>query len=181
MEKSRLEKLYLDKIRLALQKQLGLENVMQVPKLLKIVLNIGVKEAVSDVKTLQVAENVLTAISGQKPVRRLARKSIASFKLREGMPIGAKVTLRRNRMYEFLDRLISLSLPRIRDFQGVPRKFDGRGSYNLGITDSLIFPEIDFGVGQKITGLNITIQTSAKQDDEGLILLEHFGMPFKKI
>ena len=181
MQKTRLENLYLNEIRSKLKEQLGLNNIMEVPKLLKIVLNIGVKEAVSDIKTLQLAENILTSISGQKPIRCKARKSLASFKLREGMPIGAKVTLRRNRMYEFLDRLISLSLPRIRDFQGISKKLDGRGGYNLGIKDSLIFPEIDFGVGQKISGLNITIQTSAKKDEQGLALLEHFGMPFKKI
>lgn len=180
MEKTRLERLYLDKICPQLKNQLGLSNIMEVPRLVKIVLNIGVKEAIGDVKALEMAEQVLSSISGQTPVRRKARKSIASFKLREGMPIGASVTLRRSRMYEFLDRLINLSLPRIRDFQGVKRTFDGRGSYNLGIKDSLIFPEIDFGVGQKVSGLNITIQTSAKRDDHGLMLLEQFGMPFTK-
>lgn len=180
MEKTRLEKLYLDKIRSDLKEKFGLKNVMRVPKLIKIVVNIGVKEAVSDAKALQAAEDLLISIAGQKPVRRLARKSIASFKLREGMPIGAKVTLRRDRMYEFLDRLINLALPRIRDFQGVSTKFDGRGSYNLGIKDSLIFPETSFGVGQKVSGLNVTIHTSAESDEHGFALLEQFGMPFKK-
>jgi large subunit ribosomal protein L5 len=180
MEKTRLERLYLDKISPLIKSELGLSNVMETPRLLKIVINIGVKEAIQDSKALDVAKDILKKITGRQPISRKASKSIASFKLREGMPIGASVTLRRAAMYEFLDRLINLSLPRIRDFQGVNRKFDGRGSYNLGIKDSLIFPEIDFGVGQKVSGLNITIQTSAKRDDHGLMLLEKFGMPFKK-
>jgi len=179
MEKARLEGLYLETIRPSLQKELHLKNTMQTPRILKVVLNVGIKEA--DSKILQHVEEVVTTVAGQRAVRCLARKSIASFKLREGMPIGVMVTLRRKRMYEFLDRLISLALPRIRDFQGVSRKFDGQGNYNLGIKEWTIFPEIDFVVGQKILGLNITIQTSAETDDAGMTLLEKFGMPFKKI
>lgn len=178
MEKARLEELYNTKIRTELQNALDLKNVMQVPKLLKIVVNVGVKDA--DSKALQHVEEVITTITGQRAVRTKARKSLASFKLREGMPIGVMVTLRGQKMYEFLDRLINLALPRIRDFQGVTRSFDGRGNYNLGIKESTIFPEIDFGVGQKVFGLNVTIATSATNDLHGLRLLEQFNMPFKK-
>lgn len=180
IEKARLGQLYLNKIHSDLKQKYVFKNPMQVPKLIKIVVNIGVKEAVSDSKALIQAEDVLAAITGQKPSRRLARKSIASFKLREGMAIGTMVTLRRKKMYEFLDRLVSLSLPRIRDFQGVTRNFDGRGSYNLGIKEYSIFPEVDLVLGQKMLGLNITIHTSAKNDEHGFALLESFGMPFKK-
>jgi large subunit ribosomal protein L5 len=181
MDKARLEKLYLEKIRTQLKDEFNLSSIEQVPGLIKVVINIGVKEAISDSKALQQAEAVVTAIAGQKAVRRLARKSIAGFKLREGMPIGVMVTLRRRQMYEFLDRLISLALPRIRDFQGVTRNFDGRGNYNLGVQEWTVFPEIDFVVGQKISGLNITVNTSAANDGHALRLLECFGMPFKKI
>jgi len=181
MKRSRLEKLYVENIRPALQKELGIENIMEVPRLVKIVVNIGVKEAVSNSKALQSAERLVDAIAGQKSMRRLARKSIASFKLREGMPIGVMVTLRRAMMYEFLDRLINLALPQIRDFQGVSKKLDGRGSYNLGIKEATIFPEIDFGVGEQVFGLNVTIQTTADQDERGFALLKHFGMPFRKM
>ncbi|HTM06570.1 MAG TPA: 50S ribosomal protein L5 [Patescibacteria group bacterium] len=181
MKKARLEQLFLEKIHPELKSTLGLKNPMKVPSLQKIVLNVGVKEAIGDSKVLSQAEQILTDISGQKPSRRLARKSIASFKLREGMPIGVMVSLRRRKMYEFLDRLINLALPRIRDFQGVARNFDGMGNYNLGIKESSIFPEIDLAVGQKVLGLNVTIHTSAENDEYGLKLLELFGMPFKKI
>lgn len=181
MEKARLERLFIEKIHPELQKMLALNNPMKVPVLKKIVLNIGVKEAISDSKVLSQAEDIVMAISGQKPSRRLAKKSIASFKLREGMPIGVMVSLRRRKMYEFLDRLINLALPRIRDFQGVTRSFDGMGNYNLGIKESSIFPEIDLAVGQKVLGLNITIHTSANDDEAGFKLLELFGMPFKKL
>ncbi len=180
MGKSRLEKLYVENIRPELKKELGIENIMEVPRLLKIVVNIGVKEAVSNSKALQAAERLVDTITGQKSVRRLARKSIASFKLREGMPIGVMVTLRRELMYEFLDRLINLALPQIRDFQGVSIKLDGKGNYNLGIKEATIFPEIDFGVGEQVFGLNVTIQTTAGQDERGIALLKHFGMPFRK-
>jgi large subunit ribosomal protein L5 len=180
MEKSRLEELYNTTIRPQLLKDLGLKNIMEVPKISKIVLNVGVKDAVADSKVLQLVTDVLAKISGQAPVKTLARKSIAGFKLREGMAIGAMVTLRGRRMYEFLDRLISLSLPRVRDFQGVPVKLDGRGNYNLGIKEWTIFPEIEYSVGDKVYGLNITIQTTARADKHGFELLKSFGMPFRK-
>jgi len=180
MNKSRLAKQYNDEIRLQLQQQLGMDNVMMVPKILKIVMNIGVKEAVSDSKALQESMDVLAKISGQRPVKRLARKSIAGFKLREGMAIGAMVTLRGQMMYEFLDRFITLALPKVRDFQGLPTKLDGRGSYNIGVKDWTIFPEIDFDLAKKAHGMNITIQTSARKDEHGLALLRAFKIPFRK-
>lgn len=180
MEKARLEERYNITIRPQLLKDLGFKNIMEVPKISKIVLNVGVKDAVADSKVLQLVTDVLEKISGQAPVKTLAKKSIAGFKLREGMAIGAMVTLRGKRMYEFLDRLISLSLPRVRDFQGVPVKFDGRGGYNLGIKEWTIFPEIEYSVGDKIYGLNITIQTTAIEDKHGFELLKNFGMPFRK-
>jgi large subunit ribosomal protein L5 len=180
MKKSRLAKQYNDDIRPALQEQLGLSNVMMVPKLLKIVLNVGLKEAVSDSKVVQEAMSVLEKIAGQRCVKRLARKSIAGFKLREGMPIGAMVTLRGDMMYEFLDRFITLALPKVRDFQGLPTKLDGRGGYNIGIKDWTIFPEIDFELGKKVHGMNITIQTSSSDDKNAYALLQAFKMPFKK-
>lgn len=178
MAKSRLEELYSTEIRSKLKDQLGLSNVMLVPKLEKIVLNIGVKDAVSDSKSLKNVETVLEKISGQKPVRTKARKSIAGFKLREGMPIGVKVTLRSQIMFEFLDKLISLALPKVRDFQGIKTKLDRRGNYNLGIKEWNIFPELDYDVSDKVRGLNITLHTSASNDEHGLALLKSFGMPF---
>jgi large subunit ribosomal protein L5 len=181
MNKSRLAIKYNDEIRSQLQKQFEFDNVMMVPKLLKIVLNIGVKEAVSDSKALQESMDVLGKISGQRCVKRLARKSIAGFKLREGMAIGAMVTLRGDMMYQFLDRLVTLSLPKVRDFQGLSTKLDGRGNYNIGIKDWTIFPEIDFDLGKKSHGMNITIQTSARKDEHGLALLQAFDIPFKKL
>lgn len=180
MNKSRLSVKYKDEIRTKLQEQLSLSNIMMVPKLLKVVLNVGVKEAVSDSKALQGAMDILAQISGQHVSKRFARKSIAGFKLREGMAIGAMVTLRGTMMYEFLDRFITLALPKVRDFQGLPTKLDGRGSYNIGIKDWTIFPEIDFDFGKKAHGLNITIQTSAKKDEHGLALLRAFSIPFRK-
>jgi large subunit ribosomal protein L5 len=180
VDKARLEEHYLSKIRPTLQKKLELDNVMQIPRISKIVLNVGVKDAVSDSKILQNVITILGAIAGQRPVRTVARKSIASFKLREGMPIGAMVTLRRAAMYEFLDRLINLALPKVRDFQGVSNRFDGRGNFNLGVKESTIFPEIDFGMGEKAYGLNISIQTTAKTDAHAYELLKEFGMPFRK-
>jgi large subunit ribosomal protein L5 len=180
MKKSRLAKKYNDEIRPALQTQLGLNNIMMVPKLLKVVLNVGSKEAVSDSKALQEAMTVLEKISGQHAVKRLARKSIAGFKLREGMPIGAMVTLRGNVMYEFLDRFISFALPKVRDFQGLSTKFDGRGGYNIGVKDWTIFPEVEFDISKKMHGLNITIQTSSSDDKSAFALLQAFNMPFKK-
>lgn len=178
--KTRLEELYSSSIRPALKDQLQLNNVMQVPKLVKIVLNVGVKEAVADLKELKIVEQVLREVTGQNPVRCEARKSIAAFKLREGRAIGVMVTLRRKLMYAFLDRLRNLYLPNIRDFQGLSHKFDGRGNYNIGIKEWTIFSEIGFGTGQKVHGLNITIHTSAKNDKHGFALLEHFGIPFKR-
>lgn len=180
MKKSRLAKRYVDSIRPELQTQLGLDNVMMVPKLVKIVLNVGLKEAVSDSKALQEAMNVLEKISGQRCVKRLARKSIASFKLREGMPIGAMVTLRGDVMYEFLDRFISFALPKVRDFQGLPTKLDGRGGYNIGIKDWTVFPEVEFDISKKMHGLNITIQTSSSDDKSAYELLKAFSIPFRK-
>lgn len=181
MNKSRLAIKYNDEIRPQLQKQLALDNIMMVPKLLKIVLNVGVKEAVSDSKALQESVDVLAKIAGQRAVKRLARKSIAGFKLREGMAIGAMVTLRGTMMYEFLDRLISLALPKVRDFQGLPTKLDGRGSYNIGIKDWTIFPEVEFELGKKTHGMNISIQTSSHKDEYGLALLQAFNVPFRKL
>src|SRR5438477_12253896 len=178
MKKSRLAKKYNDEIRPALQKQLGLNNVMMVPKLVKVVLNVGSKEAVSDSKALQEAMTVLEKISGQHAVKRLARKSIAGFKLREGMPIGTMVTLRSDVMYEFLDRFISFALPKVRDFQGLSTTFDGRGGYNIGIKDWTIFPEVEFDISKKMHGLNITIQTSSSDDKSAFALLQAFNMPF---
>jgi len=180
MNRSRLAKKYSDEVRSQLQQQLGMDNIMMVPRFQKIVLNIGVKEAVSDSKALEASIDVLKKISGQRPIKRLARKSIAGFKLREGMAIGAMVTLRGDMMYEFLDRFITLALPKVRDFQGLPTKLDGRGSYNIGIKDWTIFPEIDFDIAKKAHGMNITIQTSAREDAHGLALLKAFNMPFRK-
>jgi len=178
--KPRLEKQYKEEIVAQLQKDLQLKNVMQVPKIEKIVLNIGVKEAVSDSKALKVVEEVLGSISGQKTVRTIAKKSIAGFKIRKGMPLGAMVTLRNDRMYEFLDRLINFSLPMVRDFHGVSTKLDRQGNYNLGIKEWVIFPEVDYETSNKIYGLNISIQTSTKNDAHAFELLKSFGMPFKK-
>jgi large subunit ribosomal protein L5 len=180
MEKARLEELYGATIKPQLQKKLSIKNVMEVPRITKIVLNVGVKDAISDSKAIQSVYDTLMKIAGQVPVRTYAKKSIAGFKLREGMPIGVKVTLRGQRMYEFLDRLINLALPKVRDFQGVPSKFDGRGNYNLGIKEWTIFPEVDYDIGSKIHGLNVTIHTTAHNDERALALLESFGMPFRR-
>ncbi|KIX85297.1 50S ribosomal protein L5 [Vermiphilus pyriformis] len=179
-EKARLHSLYEEKIKHDLMTQLALKNIMQVPRLEKVVLNVGVKDAVGDSKVIAGVKDTIAKITGQAPVRTLARKSIAGFKLREGMPIGVMVTLRGRAMYEFLDKLINLSLPKVRDFQGVGRKFDGRGNYNLGVKEWIIFPEIDYGATEKIHGMNITIHTSARTDEQGFKLLEQFGMPFRK-
>jgi len=181
MKKARLEQLYSKKIRLALKKQLELKNIMQVPQISKIVLNVGVKEAITDSKVLSLVMNTIAQISGQWPIKKLARKSIAGFKMRKGMPIGVMVTLRKKEMYEFLDRLISLALPKVRDFQGLSSRFDGRGNYNLGIKEWIIFPEVEYDVAKRIHGFNITIQTTAKNDVQGLALLKAFNMPFRKI
>ena len=177
--KARLETDYSETIRPALQASLGLSNRMQVPRLEKIVVNVGVKEAVSDSKVLAQVMKTLDAIVGQKSVKRLARKSIAGFKIREGMPIGVCVTLRGHHMYTFLDKLINLALPKVRDFQGVPIKLDGRGNYNVGIKEWSIFPEVDT-TQEKMFGMNITIHTSAHEDESARQLLKSFGMPFSK-
>ena len=180
MAKSRLEELYNTEIRHQLQKDLALKNVMEIPKISKIVINVGVKDAVKDSKVLKDVVDVVSKITGQLPIKTLAKKSIAGFKLREGMPIGVCVTLRRRMMYEFLDRLINISLPEVRDFQGVSNKFDGKGNYNLGVKEWTIFPEIEYSVGDKVCGLNITIATTAKDDKSAFELLKKFGMPFKR-
>ncbi|MGV3758936.1 MAG: 50S ribosomal protein L5 [Actinomycetota bacterium] len=177
----RLKAKYDSEIRSALKDQLGLDNVMQVPRLDKIVLNMGVGAAVAQPSLLEGAVKDLTVIAGQKPIVTKAKKSIAGFKLREGNAIGAKVTLRGARMWEFLDRLISLSIPRIRDFRGLnPRAFDGRGNYTFGVTEQLIFPEIDYDSIDVPRGMDITIVTTAKTDAEGKALLDAFGFPFKR-
>ncbi len=170
---------YREELQPSLQQQLGFSNVNQVPRLEKIVVNMGVGDAVKDGRMLDAALEDLTTITGQKPVITKARKSIAGFKLREGMSIGAKVTLRGDRMWEFLDRLVSLALPRIRDFRGLdPRSFDGHGNYTLGVTEQLIFPEVDYDRVLKVRGMDITIVTTARNDDEGRALLAAFGFPF---
>lgn len=181
MEATRLKELYNKQLRSELKKDLGLSNIMEVPRLEKVVLNVGVRDAVSDAKSLQAVVDVVKKVSGQAPIKTKARKSIAAFKLREGMPIGVKVTLRGNRMYEFVDRLVSLALPKMRDFQGITRKLDGRGNYNLGIKEWTLFPEVDFDEAKSLKqGLNITFHTSAKTDDQALALLKGLGLPFKK-
>jgi large subunit ribosomal protein L5 len=171
---------YHQEIKPALQKELDLENTMAVPRLEKIVINMGLGEATQNSKMLDPLVGDLATIAGQKPVTTRARKSIAAFKVREGMPIGAMVTLRGDKMYEFLDRLISIALPRVRDFRGVSTKsFDGRGNYTLGIRDQLIFPEIDYSKVDKLKGMNITIVTTAQDDNSARALLKQFGMPFR--
>ncbi len=178
---ARFKEYYVKEIMPALKAEYGYSNVNQIPRLVKIVLNMGLGEAVADVKIIDKAVAELTLIAGQKPVVRKARKSIASFKLREGMPVGCSVTLRGGRMYEFLDRLINAVLPRVRDFRGVPPKgFDGRGNYTMGLGDQSVFPEIDYDAIDKLRGMNITIVTTAGSDDEGRSLLAAFGMPFRK-
>ena len=174
-----LKKDYLERIVPALQKEFNYSTVMQVPVLKKIVINQGLGEATADKKIIETAINELTAITGQKAVATLSRKDISNFKLRKIMPIGVMVTLRRERMYEFLERLVRVSLPRIRDFKGIESKLDGRGNYTLGIQEQIIFPEINIDSITKIMGMNITFVTSAKTDEEGYALLKAFGLPFK--
>ncbi|MBV9827024.1 MAG: 50S ribosomal protein L5 [Alphaproteobacteria bacterium] len=176
---TRLSEQYNTKVRTSLMQEFGYKNPMQVPRLEKIVVNMGVGEAVQDGKKMDAAVANLTAITGQHPVVTRARKSIATFKLRENMPIGCKVTLRRDRMYEFLDRLITVALPRVRDFRGVSTKsFDGRGNYALGLKEQLVFPEIDYDRVDTVRGMDIVIVTTAKTDDEARALLKGFDMPF---
>lgn len=178
---SRLKEKYLNEVSPALMSKFGYKSVMQLPKVEKIVINMGVGDAVQNSKALDTAVEELTIITGQKPVVTKAKKSIAGFRLREGMPIGAKVTLRGERMYEFLDKLISISLPRVRDFRGVSKKaFDGRGNYTLGVKEQLIFPEIDYDKVSKVRGMDIVIVTTANSDEEARELLTQFGMPFQK-
>ena len=175
-----LKEVYNNELRAKLKEELGLANVMEVPRLTKITLNMGVGEALGDKKVLENAVSNMEQISGQKPVVTRARKSIAGFKVREGWPIGCKVTLREDRMYEFLERLISISIPRIRDFRGIsPKSFDGRGNFAMGVTEQIIFPEIDYDKIDKIRGMDITITTTARTNEEGLALLKAFNFPFK--
>jgi large subunit ribosomal protein L5 len=175
-----LKNKYREEIIPVLKKDFGYKSVMQVPRLEKIVLNQGVGQAVADKKLVDVAQEELTLLSGQKAVQTLSKKDISNFKLRKKMPIGTRVTLRRDRMYEFLERLINVALPRIRDFKGVNTKMDGRGNFTMGITEQIIFPEIDIDKISKIMGLEITFVTSANTDEECLALLKEFGIPFKK-
>lgn len=178
---ARLRDKYKNEVVPALVKEFKYSNSMAVPKIVKVVVNSGIGEAIQNAKLLDVASDEIAAITGQRPVIRKARRSIAQFKLREGMPIGVKATLRGDRMYEFMDRLMNIALPRVRDFRGVsPRAFDGRGNYTVGLKDQLIFPEIDLGRTERLTGLNVTIVTSAETDEEARFLLASLGMPFAK-
>lgn len=177
---ARLKEQYSEKILPAMMEEFGYSNIMQAPRVTKITLNMGLGESVNDKKIVDNATADLVKISGQKPVVTLARKSVANFKIREGWPIGAKVTLRRERMYEFLDRLISVATPRIRDFRGLsPRSFDGRGNYSFGLKEQIVFPEIDYDKLDALRGMDVTITTSANTDDEGRALLRHFGFPMR--
>ena len=177
---SRLQTYYKETVVPQLMEKFNYGNIMEVPKITKICLNMGVGEAVGDKKVMGRAVGDMTAIAGQKPVVRLARKSVASFKIRDGWPVGCKVTLRRERMYEFLDRLVSIAIPRVRDFRGLNRKsFDGRGNYSIGVKEQIMFPEIDFDQIDTIRGMDITIATTAKNDEEALALLQAFNFPFK--
>jgi large subunit ribosomal protein L5 len=180
MAKSRLEEQYKKEIRPQLMKDLRIENIMRVPKLSKIVVNVGVREAVADSRVLNKVADVIALITGQLPIKTEAKKSIAGFKIREGMPIGVKVTLRSNRMYEFLDRLINLALPKVKDFQGLKDKLDGFGNYNLGLKEWSIFPEAEKASEELSSGMNITMHTTAHNDDEARALLRKFGMPFRR-
>ncbi|MDT8446229.1 MAG: 50S ribosomal protein L5 [bacterium] len=178
---SRLQEKYKAEVVPALKDQFGYKNAHQVPKITKIVINTGAGEAVQNVKVLDTIAEYTAAITGQRPVQRKAKKSIAGFKLREGHPIGVMVTLRRQRMYDFLDRLISTALPRVRDFKGIsPRAFDGRGNYSLGIKEQLVFTEVEYDKIDKVRGMNITIVTTAKNDEEARALLAELGLPFRK-
>ena len=178
---SRLQEKYKTELVGEIQQKLGLANVMEVPKITKITLNMGVGEALTDKKILEKARADMERISGQRPVTRLARKSVASFKIRDGFPIGCKVTLRRERMYEFLDRLVNIAIPRIRDFRGLnPKSFDKQGNYSMGVTEQIIFPEINYDEVDAIRGMDITITTTARNPEEGRALLEAFNFPFKR-
>ena len=177
---SRLQTYYKETVVPELQKKFKYKNIMEVPKITKITLNMGVGEAVADKKVMERAVGDMTAIAGQKPIVNLARKSVATFKIRDGWPVGCKVTLRRERMYEFMDRLVNVSIPRIRDFRGLNRKsFDGRGNYSMGVKEQIMFPEIDYDKIDTIRGMDITITTTAKTDDEARALLKAFNFPFR--
>ncbi len=177
---ARLQEFYKDQVVKQLQEQFGYKSIMEVPRITKITLNMGVGEAVADKKVLEHAVADMTRIAGQKPIITKARKSVAGFKVREGWPIGCKVTLRRERMYEFLDRLISIAIPRIRDFRGLsPRSFDGRGNYSMGVKEQIIFPEIEYDKIDALRGMDITITTTARTDEEGRALLKAFNFPLK--
>jgi len=177
---ARLQEYYRDTVVGQLTEKFGYDNVMQVPRFEKITVNMGVGEAVGDKKVIEKAVGDMAAITGQKPIITKARKSVASFKIRDGYPIGCKVTLRRERMYEFLDRLVNIALPRVRDFRGIPRKaFDGRGNYNLGVREQIIFPEINYDQVDAVRGMDIAITTTAPTNEEGIALLEAFGFPFR--
>ena len=178
---ARLEEYYTETIAPALKEELALDNAMQIPRITKITLNMGVGEAVANKKVMEFAVKDMEQISGQKPIVTYARKSIAGFKIRDGWPIGCKVTLRRERMYEFLDRLVTIAIPRIRDFRGLPHKsFDGRGNYSMGLKEQIVFPEIDYEKIDTIRGLDITITTSAANDDQARALLKGFNLPIKE-
>ena len=179
MDTAQLKKVYKETIAPSLQKQFNYSSSMQIPVLKKIVINQGLGDATQDKKIIDVAINEISSITGQKPVATYSRKDIANFKLRKKMPIGVMVTLRRERMYEFLEKLVRIALPRIRDFKGIESKFDGRGNYTLGISEQIIFPEINLDQIDRIQGMNITFVTSAKTDEEGYALLKGFGLPFK--
>ncbi|WP_226648823.1 50S ribosomal protein L5 [Microbulbifer variabilis] len=177
---AKLKELYTKELAPKLKEELGLENVMAVPRITKITINMGVGEAIGDKKVLEHAVSDMTAITGQKPIVTKARKSIAGFKIRDGWPIGCKVTLRGERMYEFLERLVDIAIPRIRDFRGIsPKQFDGRGNFSMGVTEQIIFPEIDYDKVDKLRGLDICITTTAASDDQGRALLKAFNFPFK--
>ena len=178
---ARLQEKYKSELAGEIQQKLGLKNPMQVPKITKITLNMGVGEAVADKKVLENARADMEKISGQRPITRVARKSVAGFKIREGFPIGCKVTLRRERMYEFLDRLVNIAIPRIRDFRGLnPKSFDKQGNYSIGVNEQIIFPEINYDEIDAIRGMDITITTTARNAEEGRVLLEAFNFPFKR-
>jgi large subunit ribosomal protein L5 len=178
---ARLQEKYESELKSQIKEKLGLENVMEVPRITKITLNMGVGEAVADKKVLENAVGDMEKIAGQKAIRTLARKSVAGFKIRDGYPIGCKVTLRRERMYEFLDRLVSIAIPRVRDFRGLnPKSFDRQGNYSMGVSEQIIFPEINYDEIDAVRGLDITISTSARNAEEGRALLEAFNFPFRK-
>ena len=179
MSSAAIKKDYKERIVPALEKEFKYTSVMQVPRLNKIVINQGLGIATADKKVIETAINELTAIAGQKAVQTLSKKDISNFKVRKKMPIGVRVTLRREKMYEFLERLVRIALPRIRDFKGIEGKLDGRGNYTLGVTEQIIFPEINIDSISKLMGMNITFVTTAKTDEEGYALLKHFGLPFK--